>query len=201
MQAMSDPRSLWSSRTINGLGFREVKLERQQKEEFTKMRNPSLSRGLAMVLALSGLALIPVAAAQPEASFATMVSAGTSVYWTTAESSGELSLSVTGPGFAVQQVSAGDGSPSMTLTRGDGNPLLDGIYNWEIHESFPGINDGVYEPANGRDVAAPSAQRPVVIEGRVASGVFTIKNGFVVDSTVTEADGPAETAGAGKESQ
>jgi len=163
-------------------------------------RSLRIVKGAMIFLALYGLASMPAIAEQPEAEFATMASAGTSVYWKTTASSGELSLSVTGPGFALRQVSAAGESPSMTLTRGDGNPLLDGIYNWEIRESFPGINDGVYDPANGREGAGtPSARGPVAIKGRVDSGVFTIKNGFVVDSTATEAVEPAKTAGADKE--
>jgi len=171
------------------------------KESIRMKRHFSISRGAMMLVALSGLAVMPAVAAQPEAPFATMGSAGASLYWAMEASSGELVLSVNGPGLEMRQVSAPGESPSMTLTRGDGKPFLDGLYKWEIRESFPGVNDGVYDPANGRDAAgSPSARGPVVIRGRVDSGVFTIRNGFVVDSTATEAAEPAKTAGADKES-
>ena len=164
-------------------------------------RDFSIPRGAILWLALSGLAVVPAVVAQPEAPFATMGSAGASLYWTTAPTSGELILSVNGPGLEMRQVSAPGESPSLTMSTGDGNPLLDGTYKWEIRESFPGINDGVYDPANGRDGSGSrSTRRPVAIQGRVDSGVFSVRDGFVVDSAATEEPGSAEAAGADKES-
>jgi hypothetical protein len=183
------------------IGF-DTAIPNECEEERSSMnREFSTSRGAIMGLALCSLAVMPAVAATPEAPFATMGSAGSSLYWTTEASSGELVLSVNGPGFEMRQVSAPGESPSVTLTRGDGDPLLDGLYKWEIRESFPGVNDGVYDPANGRDGAgSPSTRGPVAIRGRVDSGVFTIRNGFVVDGTASEAAEPANTAGADKES-
>lgn len=138
---------------------------------------------------LTALTAMSADATESGDSFATMTSAGTTLYWTTAQTGAELSLSVTGPAFAMQRISGSGESPSLTLAAADGSPLVDGIYNWEIRESFPGVNDGVSDPINGRDAdTAQSAQRRVPIQGRVESGVFTIKNGLVIDSAISEED-------------
>ena len=163
------------------------------------MRATRIPRVLVMALALSGPALMSPLAAQPDASFATMTPAGASVMWETGSSAPQMVLSVTGPGVAIRQVSEG-GALGLSLTSDDGGSLPDGTYNWEIRESFAGLNDGVYDPANGRDgVDVANASARIDIEGRVQSGVFTIKNGFVVDSTLIEAT--AEGAGSSAEKE
>jgi len=155
-----------------------------------------------MHLAISGLALLPVVAAHAEAQLATMTPAGASVMWETQSSAPQMELSVTGPGVAIRQIGNGGAGLSLALTRADGTSLPDGIYNWEIRESFAGLNDGVYDPANGRDaVDATSAQSRIHVEGRAQSGVFSIKNGFLVDSSVTEETAQETAAAAEKESQ
>jgi hypothetical protein len=155
-----------------------------------------------MHLAISGLALFPAMAAGAEAQLATMTPAGASVMWETQSSAPQMELSVTGPEVAIRQVSNGSAGLSLALTRADGTSLPDGIYNWEIRESFAGVNDGVYDPANGRDaVDAASAQGRIHVEGRAQSGVFSIKNGFLVDSTVAEEAAHETAASAEKESQ
>ncbi len=157
--------------------------------------------GTAMMwVALGAVAAVPAAASEPGAPFARLIAAGSAVYWTTAPTGAEISLSVTGPAFAMRQVSAPGENPSMVLLATDGSPLADGVYNWEIRESFPGINDGVADPVNGRDGdAGQEARARVPIQGRVDSGVFTIKNGVVVDSGVSEISSPEAEGASGKE--
>ena len=165
-------------------------------------RTTSISKLLAMHLAISGLALLPVMAAGAEAQLATMTPAGASVLWETQSSAPQIQLSVTGPEVAIRQLSNGGAGLSLSLTRADGTSMPDGIYNWEIRESYVGLNDGVYDPANGRDaVDAASAQARVHVEGRVQSGVFSIKNGLLVDSAVTEESAQDAGTAADKESQ
>lgn len=164
------------------------------------MRRPTIWRASATILMLSGLALMPAIAAQPEAELATLSPAGGSVMWEVRSSAPQMNLSVTGPGVSIRKVSEGGAGLGLSLTGDEGSPLPDGTYNWEIWESFPGVNDGVYDPANGRDgVDVASASARIDIEGRVQSGVFTIKNGFVVDSTLMEAT--AEGAGSSAEKE
>lgn len=142
------------------------------------------TRGLAVGLALSCLGSLPVVAAAP---LATLTSAGTAVLWETQSDAPELRLSVAGPEFSIQKVSPGGSPLSLSLTGADGASLPDGTYKWEIRESYAGLNDNVYDPYNGRDqVEAASANARIEVHGRVESGVFTIKNGFVVDSTLVE---------------
>ena len=165
-------------------------------------RTTRISKLLAMHLAISGLALLPVVAAHAETQLATMTPAGASVMWETHSSAPQLQLTVTGPEVAIRQVSNGGAGLSLSLTRADGTSMPDGIYNWEIRESYAGLNDGVYDPANGRDgVDAASAQARIPVEGRVQSGVFSIKNGFLVDSSLKEETAQDSAAAAEKESQ
>jgi hypothetical protein len=165
-------------------------------------RTTTISKLLAMHLAISGLALLPVMAAGAEAQLATMTPAGASVMWETQSSAPQMELSVTGPGVAIRQVRNGGAGLSLSLTRADGTSLPDGTYNWEIRESCAGLNDGVYDPANGRDAAdAASTQARIHVEGRVQSGVFSIKNGFLVDSSLKEETAQETAASAEKESQ
>ena len=173
-----------------------------RKKARLRMRTTSISKVLVMALALSGPALLPVLAAQPEAGLATMTPAGASVLWDTASNAPQLVLSVTGPGVAIRQVSEGGGGLGLSLAGDDGGSLPDGTYNWEIRESFPGLNEGVYDPANGRDaVDAVSATQRIEVEGRVQSGVFTLLNGSVVDSTLVEDTSPEVGAATDRENQ
>ena len=162
-------------------------------------RNP---RAVALCLTLSALAWLPLEGAQPDADFATLTPAGASVMWDLQSDAPEALLSVTGPAVAIRQTSRGGASLDLALTRADGSLLPDGTYNWEIRESYPGINDGAYDPYNGRDsVERTSASTRIDIRGRVQSGVFTIKNGLLVDSTLTEESAPESSAADGKEAQ
>ncbi len=166
------------------------------------MRTTTISKLLAMHLAISGLALLPAVAAHAEAQLATMTPAGASVMWETQSSAPQIQLSVTGPEVAIRQVSNSGAGLSLSLTRADGTSMPDGTYNWEIRESFAGLNDGVYDPANGRDaVDAASTQARIPVEGRVQSGVFSIKSGLLVDSSLKEETAQDSAAAAEKESQ
>lgn len=148
----------------------------------------SATKNVAILLALLALAAIPAVSAQPETPIARIASMGAGVMWVAESGAPELVLSVSGPNVAIRKVSVGGGSFSLSSVRDDGSSLPDGTYKWEIRESLPGINDGVSDPANGRDGAnARPASARVEIEGRTQSGVFSIKGGFVVDSTVEEA--------------
>lgn len=142
------------------------------------------ARGLAVGLALSCLASLPAVAATP---LATLASAGAAVFWETSSDAPELRLSVAGPDTTIQRISRGGSPLSLSLTGADGASLPDGTYKWEIRESYAGVNDNVYDPYNGRDqVDAASAQSRIEVRGRIESGAFTIKNGFVVDRTLVE---------------
>jgi hypothetical protein len=155
------------------------------------MRMTIISRALVIALALSGPVLVPAAVASPGAELATLTTAGASVSWATTSNAPQLVLTLTGPGVAIQQVSEGGGGLDLSLTGDDGSSLPDGTYNWEIRESYPGLNDGVYDPANGRDAVDPaSAQERIEVVGRVESGVFTILYGSVVDSALVEEGSP-----------
>lgn len=159
------------------------------------MRNsPHVSRALAIVIVLGGLTALPVAAATPLAS---LNAAGAALHWDIQSAAPELQLSVAGPDVSIRQTSRGGSALSLSLNRPDGASLPDGTYKWEIRESFAGVNDNVYDPYNGRDqVDAASADSKIDVRGRVEFGVFTIKNGLVVDSTLVE-----QTAANEKEAQ
>jgi len=160
------------------------------------------ARAMALCLALPALAGTPVGAAQPDAEFAKLSPEGAAVVWEIQSNAPEAVLSVSGPDVAIRQTSLGGSSLDLALIRADGSLLPDGTYAWEIRESYPGMNDSVYDPYNGRNsVEKASASTPIDIRGRVQSGVFTIKNGSVVDSTVVEEDASEGATAAGKEAQ
>ena len=159
------------------------------------MRNSAnVSRAVAIVIAVAGLTALPVAAATPLAS---LNAAGATLHWDIQSAAPELQLSVAGPDVSIRETSRGGSALSLSLNRANGPSLPDGTYKWEIRESFAGVNDNVYDPFNGRDqVDAASADSKIEVDGRVERGVFTIKNGLVVDSTLVE-----QTAAADKEAQ
>lgn len=152
-------------------------------------------RGLTAGLALSCLVSLPIFSAEP---MATMSAAGAGVHWDTRSEAPELRLSVAGPETHIQRVSRSGGPLSLSLTGADGTALPDGLYKWEIRESYAGLNDNVYDPYNGRgQVDAATSDSKIEVHGRVESGVFTVKNGFVVDSALEE----SEAAASSKEAQ
>ena len=154
------------------------------------MNRSEISKWLTAVTAIGCLALLPtMATAEPVKEIAAFRAAGTSAMWIAQPGSGASILSVKGADVQIRQSIRPGGSPVVSLVRPDGSTLQDGTYLWELSESFAGVNDGVWDAANGRTTAAHSKTRQrTEINGRVQRGAFTVKNGLIVDSSLSEAD-------------
>lgn len=145
------------------------------------------------LVALVAAAAVGAAWAEPEAPIATMTPAGTSVMWVVDAGTENTILTVSGQSVEIRQENGGGAIPVLRLLQDDGKALPDGTYTWELRESFAGLNDGVYDPANGRDQVDPAtAPTRVVVEGKVQSGTFSVQNGLVVDGSLTEPAGGSE---------
>ncbi len=115
----------------------------------------------SFVLLLSAL-LLPLHGA-----VATETITSGAIFWEPLGEYEALTLTVSGPGGGIYRAVFGAGDEvSFDLKDGDGNPLPDGTYNYEL-------------------VATPSAGA----ETEPQSGVFTISGGSAVDPSVEEGEG------------
>ena len=153
------------------------------------MTRLGILKWLAGAAAIGYAVLMPNAImAQPGADLATLTPAGASVTWALQPGAGATELSVSGNGVDIRRTFERGENVVVTLARGDGTALPDGIFTWELTESLGGVNDGVRDPENGREGAADgTGHERVESVGRVQSGSFSIAGGFVVDDTLEEA--------------
>jgi hypothetical protein len=110
-----------------------------------------------------------------------------------------MTLTVVGMGHVFRQIASSGEAVSFAPVDQEGYSLPDGTYNWEIVASSR-LEDASPDtagatPKDGRTVEANPGPR-----GPRDSGVFTIKNGSIVDASVVEiesaraeADLPPET--------
>lgn len=136
------------------------------------------------VFACGILASIPASGVE-EAPLATMIPAGQTVIWNLQSTGYDTVLTVCGPGEETWRV-AGVGSATVELGGALGLRFEDGVYTWELTESFAGVNDRVYDPTNGRDKNPKSSAAPIEINGRVQSGAFRVVNGLVLEVSEQE---------------
>lgn len=143
----------------------------------------------AVALIAIGLLAAPPAAAQPgqDREVVTMAAGPGAVTWAPRISYEEMTLTVAGGGYAFTQVFARGESPSFAPVDAEGHTLPDGTYNWEIRMAperlrldTSAFRNGKMS-ADGRQVEAARAPR-----GAIQSGVFTVKNGAIVDPTLVE---------------
>ena len=154
------------------------------------MRRSEMSRWLTAGAVVGCLVLMPgLAGAESANDFVAFRAAGTSAMWIAQPGVGESILSVKGEDVQIRQQVRAGASPVVSLARPDGSTLPDGTYLWELSEAFAGINDAVWDPANGRNTEAHNeARQRTEINGRVQRGAFTVKDGLLVDNSLKEAD-------------
>ena len=153
------------------------------------MREAESVKWLTVVVSLGCLSILTgIAMAESEADMATLRAAGTSAMWIAQPGTGATVLTVKGGAVQIRQAVRAGASPVVSLTRPDGTALPDGTYAWELSESFAGVNDRVWDPANGRTTAAQTQGRQrVAVSGRVQRDSFTVKKGLVADTNIEEA--------------
>ena len=137
------------------------------------------------------LAVLPAVAAQAAAgeSVAEMAVYGGSASFSPLASFGDMTLTVAGEGHVMtQRVGPGQTASFAPVDR-EGYQLPDGTYNWEIvtspgHQSLrPSAVRNVEISADGRTVEVVEMPR-----GLRQSGVFTIKDGIMVDPKLVEVE-------------
>jgi hypothetical protein len=149
--------------------------------------------GAALAVCLLALAP-PVVSEQQPTKLARMTPSGGSVMWLPEVSAERLALTVSGGEELIQQSFGRGEVPTVALQRDEGGALPDGVYSWELREEFEPVNDGVYDPENGRDSVDPSsASQRVPLKGRVQSGTFTIRDGVVAAPDVAEPSSRSES--------
>jgi hypothetical protein len=148
--------------------------------------------GAALAVCVVTLAS-PVLSEQKPTKLARMTPSGASVMWLLEANAERLVLTVSGGEEVIERRFGRGEVPSVALQREQGGPLPDGIYSWELREEFEPVNDGVYDPENGRDsVDSSSAPERVPLKGRLQSGSFTIRGGSVVAPNLLERSSGSE---------
>ncbi len=132
------------------------------------------------------LAVLPAAGADRAA----MSVLGGEIAWAQQGSSDRSELRVSGPEVQfLQRFDAGE-IAVFSLVDAEGEALADGTYVWQLRAQMAPVNDGVYDPANGRNGASAERRSPTVAPAWVDWGAFTIENGAVLDPNVDEARQP-----------
>ncbi len=149
-------------------------------------RNIRILGAIALV-GLWLLASLPAQAQAPGQEVATMAASPGAVTWAPRVSYEKMTLTVAGNGRVMSSVFSRGESPVFSAVDAEGYALPDGTYNWEIRVTpellrldTSAFSNGKVS-ADGRQVEAASAPR-----GQIQSGVFTIVNGALVDSSLVE---------------
>ncbi len=153
---------------------------------------------LALALAVTAL-LVPAAADADRAPELARVDPGPAgVAFEPLEVHDGMTLTVAGGGMSLTRRYGAAESPFVNLVDAAGKPLADGIYKWELRAEPPALalNRERFEHARAAadGDAMIEAQAPRMA---VQSGVFTIKHGTLVDSSLVEAEGVQGDADAG----
>ena len=147
----------------------------------TKKRSFAIQAAALASLAL--LAVLPAAGAERAA----MSVLGGAIAWAPQGNSERYELRVSGPGVQSLQRFEGGEAPVFNLVDDEGEALADGSYTWQLRGQMAPVNDGVYDPANGRDGSSAERRPPTTGSRWLDFGAFTVANGAVVDPHEAEA--------------
>lgn len=162
--------------------------------------NKGLSLRILGAIALAGICLLAATPAdaqrEPTQEVATMVASPGALSWAPRVSYDEMALTVAGNGFATSLIFTRGESPSFAPVDAEGYTLPDGTYNWEIRVSPDRLEMDTSAFSNGK-VSADGRQMEAATmpRGQIQSGVFTIKNGAIVDSTLVEPESAPDQGG------
>ena len=152
------------------------------------MRLESNSGRILAAVVLAALVALPAVSEEarpPEVADMTAGPGGLS--WAPRVDYAKLVLTVKGGGHTLTTEFKAGGTPTFAPVDEEGYLLPDGVYNWELTVAPRPLdaNNHYYrsdEPSeDGRSMKAGTAP-----EGRIQSGTFTIANGAIVDSGLTE---------------